>query len=55
MRDEYTSQAFKLYLSKKGIQHQKTVPYTPMQNGVAEWINRTIQERVKLEFWAETL
>ena len=57
---EYTSRAFKQYLSKKGIRHQKTVPYTPMQNGVAERINRTIQERVttmlqhsglKLEFW----
>ena len=33
---EYTSRAFKQYLSGKGIRHQKTVPYTPMQNGVAE-------------------
>ena len=43
---EYTSRAFKQYLSKKGIRHQTTTPYTPMQNGVAERINRTIQERV---------
>ena len=56
--------AFKQYLSEKGIQHQKTIPYTPMQNGVAEQINQTIQERVtatlqhsrlKLEFLAEAL
>ena len=61
---EYTSRAFKQYMSEKGIRHQKTVPYTPMQNGVAERINWTIQERVttmlqhsglKLEFWAEAL
>ena len=61
---KYTSRAFKLYLSEKGIRHQKTIPYTPMQNGVAKWIDRTIQERVmallqpsglNLEFWAEAL
>ena len=61
---EYTSRAFKQYLSEKGIMHQKTVPYTPMQNGVAERINRTIQEivtimlqhsRLKLEFWVKAL
>ena len=61
---EYTSRAFKHYLSKKGIMHQNTVPYTPMQNGVAKRINQTIQEKVttmlqhsglKLEFWAEAL
>ena len=63
-RGEYTSRAFKQYLSEKGIRHKKTFPYTPMQNGVAERINRTIQKRVpamlqhsilKLEFWAEAL
>ena len=61
---EYTSRAFKQYLYDKGIRHQKTVAYTPMQNGVAERINRTIQKKVtamlqysglKLEFWANTL
>ena len=61
---EYTSRAFKLWLSEKGIRHQKTVPYTPMRNGVVERINWTIQERVttmlqhsrlKLEFWAKAL
>ena len=41
---EYTSQAFKQYLLNKGIRHQKTVSYTPMQNEVTEPINRTIQE-----------
>ena len=43
---EYTSKAFKQYLSDKGIWHQKTIPYTPMQNGVAGWINQMIQVRM---------
>lgn len=30
---------------KNGIQHQRTVVYTPQQNGVAERMNRTIVER----------
>ena len=33
---EYMSKAFKNYLNEHGIHHQKTVPYTPLQNGVAE-------------------
>ena len=61
---EYTSRIFKQYLSEKGIRHKRTVPYTPMQNGVVERISQMIQERVmamlqhagvKLEFWAEAL
>ena len=47
-RGKYTSQAFKQYLSEKGIWHQKTVPHTPMQNGIAERINRMIQDRVTI-------
>ena len=43
---EYTSKAFEKYLTERGIQHQKTIPYTPMQNGVAKRMNRTIPERV---------
>ena len=36
---EYTSRVFKKYLSGKGIRHQRSAPYTPMQNGVAERMN----------------
>ena len=32
---EYTTRAFKQYLSEIGVRHQNIVPYTPMQNGVA--------------------
>ena len=31
-------------LSKHGIRHQKTVPHTPQQNGLAERKNRTLVE-----------
>ena len=59
---EYVSTEFKEFCSQKGIRRQFTAPYTPAQNGIAERMNRTIQERVismismaKLtpEFWGK--
>src|SRR5579871_4259607 len=59
---EYVSKAFELFLSESGITHQRTVPYTPQQNGVSERFNRTAMERVRsiihgtnlpLHLWAE--
>src|SRR3954463_8931624 len=44
---EYTSHAFSRYLKEHGIQHQKSAPYVPEQNSVAERANRTIVERVR--------
>ena len=41
---EYTSNAFKQYLSKHGMIHQTSCPYTPQQNGVAERKNRHLME-----------
>jgi len=61
---EYTSNEFESFLSNEGIVHQKTIPKTPEQNGVAERFNRTIMETVRCllsdseleeEFWAEAL
>ena len=43
---ENVSSEFKNFYSQKGIARQYTTPYTPTQNGVAKWINHTIQERV---------
>ncbi|GKB32555.1 putative RNA-directed DNA polymerase [Tanacetum coccineum] len=37
---------FDAYCREHGIQHQKTPPKTPQLNGLAEWMNRTLVERV---------
>ena len=61
---EYTSKVFSDYLKSQGIQRQFTIPRTPKQNGVAERMNRTIQETARSmihgaglsdEFWAEAV
>lgn len=44
---EFINYKFKDFCTLKGVVHQKTVPYTPQQNGVAERYNRTIMERVR--------
>jgi len=38
---EYQNQMVEL-CCKMGIHHEEMVPYTPEQNGVAEWANRMI-------------
>jgi transposase InsO family protein len=61
---EFISKGFRRYLKKHGIEKQRSTPYTPEQNGVAERANRTIVEmarsmihaqHLKLEFWAEAV
>ena len=61
---EYISNEFKNYLKAEGITHQNTVRKTPEQNGVAERMNRTLQEAMRSmlfesnlpkRFWAEAL
>src|SRR5258708_9608814 len=39
---EYFSNEFTQYLSDHGIIHEKTNLDTPQENGVAEWVNRTL-------------
>ena len=41
---EYTSTKFEAYLKAEGVRHERTVPKTPEQNGVAERLNRTLVE-----------
>ena len=41
---EYSSKEFNYFLTLKDISKQRSVPRTPEQNGVAERMNRTIQE-----------
>ena len=61
---EYMSAEFQSFLREKGIHHETTVPYSPQQNGIAERMNRTLQEAalsmilhagVSKGFWAEAV
>ena len=61
---EYVSKAFKDFCDLKGIKQELTAPYNPSQNGVAERMDRTFQEKVRSMlsnaklpngFWAEAV
>ena len=44
---EYIDRGFKEYCATNGIRMEKTILRTPQQNGVAEHMNRTINERAR--------
>ena len=59
---EYTEGEFLAFCKQENIQRQFTVVYTPQQNGVAERMNRTLTERIRVmlrtaglpnSFWVE--
>ena len=61
---EFKNKRFASYCKDNSIIHQKTVPYSPQQNGVAERMNRTIVEKarsmmqykcVAKKWWAEAV
>ena len=61
---EFKCDEFVKFCRERGIRREYTAPYSPEQNGIAESMNRTIQERVvsMLQhsgpsdgFWAEAL
>jgi hypothetical protein len=61
---EYTSNEFRDFCESRSILREFTTPYTPVQNGVAERMHRTIQDRVvymlhhanlSQGFWAEAV
>ena len=62
---EYTSNEFKRFARKEGIQLQYTVPHSPEQNGVAERLNRVLFDmtrcfindspHINKTLWAELL
>ena len=52
---EFVKNEFESFLPKHGIQHQKTVPYTPQQNGVAERKNRTLVEMARCMLYSKRL
>jgi hypothetical protein len=43
-RGEYESAELNLYLSNKGIHHEKTNAYAPQENSVSECMNYTLME-----------
>jgi transposase InsO family protein len=43
---EYFSNEFNLFCAKHGIIHERTLPYSPQSNGVAERKNRTLTDLV---------
>ncbi|GMF33539.1 unnamed protein product [Phytophthora fragariaefolia] len=61
---EFVNKTFTELCRRNGIMHQRTVPYSPQQNGVAERMNRTIMEKarsmlhykgVSMEWWTEAV
>ena len=61
---EYIDGGFSEYCATQGIRMEKTIPRTPQQNGVAERINRTLNERTRSmrfhaglskTFWADAV
>ncbi|KAL2248336.1 UNVERIFIED_CONTAM: Retrovirus-related Pol polyprotein from transposon TNT 1-94 [Sesamum indicum] len=61
---EYSSEGIKNYCADHGIRMQKTIPGTPQQNGIAERMNRTLNERARCMrlksglpkmFWADAV
>jgi Reverse transcriptase (RNA-dependent DNA polymerase)/Integrase core domain/GAG-pre-integrase domain len=52
---EYISKRFSDYLKSHGIQHQKSSPYSPQQNGVAERANRTLLDMARSMIHANNL
>lgn len=61
---EYCNSTFEKFLSKHGILHQTSAPYTPQHNGLAERKNRVLVERARCmlfcadldkRMWAEAL
>jgi transposase InsO family protein len=42
---EYLNKELTAYFTSKGIHHQLSAAYTPQQNGSAERLNRTLNDR----------
>jgi transposase InsO family protein len=61
---EFKNTNIEEYLDEEGIAHEFSVPYTPQQNGIVEWKNRTLIEAARTmhdeyktsdQFWAEAV
>jgi len=47
---EYVSKRLQAWLAERGIEHQPSAAYTPEQNGRAERLNRTLNDKVRALF-----
>ena len=45
---KYVNESLSKYLAQKGISHHLTPPYSPESNGVAERLNRSIAEGIRV-------
>ena len=45
---EFCKKEIEEFYKKCGLAQQKTTPYTPQQNGVAERMNRTLMEKARI-------
>ncbi|POM74969.1 Integrase catalytic core protein, partial [Phytophthora palmivora] len=52
---EYTGRQFEAYLNNCGIKHEKTVPYAPQQNGLAERMNWSLVEMARCMLYHESV
>lgn len=64
VENNYISTKFETFLKSEGIGHERTVPKTPEQNGVAERLNRTLVEmsrsmllnaKLSKRYWAKSV
>jgi transposase InsO family protein len=44
---EFLVRDLKAFFAARGVQHELSAPYTPQQNGKAERLNRTLEDRVR--------
>ncbi|GJV98642.1 retrovirus-related pol polyprotein from transposon TNT 1-94 [Tanacetum coccineum] len=47
-RDEFRNHELESFCDEKGISQNFSSPYTPEQNGVVEWKNRTLIEAARI-------
>ncbi|KAG2785246.1 hypothetical protein PC129_g10490 [Phytophthora cactorum] len=52
---EYTGRKFMEYLNRSGIKHEKTAPYSPQQNGLAERMNQSLVEMTRCMLYHESI
>ncbi|POM80945.1 Rve domain containing hypothetical protein [Phytophthora palmivora] len=51
----YINRLFKTYPNHYGIKNEKTVSYTPQQNGLAERVNRSLVEMARCILYHESI